>query len=352
MSESATSTKRTWYFLRIAGLIPIAASIAFVISRYQYGGMEGTRIPLSLVTLCFVVACFTAYFCRRFWIPIIGPFLAGIAGVAIAGPYGAVLGLLVGCFALLIPIHQGPISRFCIYRSIATLLVLVGLIGSQFIGFYGLWLPGDKSTSEVRAQYEKDWIRALRLSEAEEVNIVVDEIWFREDLAGKVRIEQVSDVRDVRTHGWPFVYAYCAPIRSDMPGHYATSTPWLFDGSELFEFRAMPLIVNVALCFILILATHLWIWRSGAKRLRFGISTLFALVTAFACLMAISSTHEAFYVDEWWDGSHDEHLHVLAIFTLWLTRIATFVGVFCVVAIVVSFASRLTTQSGRNVTSP
>ncbi len=90
-------------------LVAVVTAIVQLLSNHGHGGMKGIAIPLENVFICMACACVAAFICKRLWIGIAVPFVAGIAGVfGIAGqfygPYGGAIGFLVGCVVFLIPV--------------------------------------------------------------------------------------------------------------------------------------------------------------------------------------------------------------------------------------------------------
>ena len=94
--------------LRFVAILVIAAAILAWIAQHRHGRAKGTPIPIPNVALCLVIAGVAGSVCKRYWLPIAVPFVAGIAGAfgifePHSGPYGGILGLLVGCLVLLLP---------------------------------------------------------------------------------------------------------------------------------------------------------------------------------------------------------------------------------------------------------
>lgn len=89
--------------------------LAFNISQHGHSGMKGTPVPLLTVTMISIVAAVVSVFMRLGWNTIAGriacPFVAGIAGVFASGeprygPYGGIVGLLVGTIITFIPLDH------------------------------------------------------------------------------------------------------------------------------------------------------------------------------------------------------------------------------------------------------
>ena len=99
------------FSVRWLALVPIVAGIVWLMAQHHHGGIKGIVIPFLNVIFCIVSASIAGFVCKRLWIGFAVPIVAGITGVfGIAGqfygPYGGVLGFLVGCVVLILPFGQ------------------------------------------------------------------------------------------------------------------------------------------------------------------------------------------------------------------------------------------------------
>ena len=88
--------------LRFLAIVPLFCGIAWLIEQHHHGGMKGTALLLQNVIACVLVSFVAALICKQFWLLIAASFVAGVYGARISGPYGGVLGLLVGSFVVLL----------------------------------------------------------------------------------------------------------------------------------------------------------------------------------------------------------------------------------------------------------
>lgn len=97
--------------VRWVAIATFLTAIAWLVVQHEHGRAKGTTVPFPNVLLCITCAYIAGFACKRFWIEFAVPFIAGIAGVfgiaeTSSGPYGGVLGFLVGCLILLLPFGQ------------------------------------------------------------------------------------------------------------------------------------------------------------------------------------------------------------------------------------------------------
>lgn len=100
------SLKTRWVAIAIA-----VTAIVWLVGQHEYGRSKGTAVPFPNVLFSISCACIAGFICKRFWIGLAVPFVAGIAGAfgtadTLSGPYGGVLGFLVGYMILLLPFGQ------------------------------------------------------------------------------------------------------------------------------------------------------------------------------------------------------------------------------------------------------
>jgi len=113
MAPTTTTTKYIQFAFRLLVMLVIAAAIFALIDQRQHGRAKGTPIPFPNVLLCLMSAGVAGLVCKRYWIEYAVPFVAGVAGALgvfepLSGPYGGVLGFLVGCLVLLLPFERKP----------------------------------------------------------------------------------------------------------------------------------------------------------------------------------------------------------------------------------------------------
>ncbi len=98
--------------IRYIVIAVVIALLGIVIGQHEHGAIKGMPVPIANVLFCMFAAAVAAAICRfRFnrlagWIAT--PFVAGIAGAfgilgESYGPYGGVVGLLVGIIVLALP---------------------------------------------------------------------------------------------------------------------------------------------------------------------------------------------------------------------------------------------------------
>jgi hypothetical protein len=102
-------------YTRSLALIGVSAVVVWLCSHHEHGGVKGRCVPIPNIVSCIVVAAAAALLCKRFWLAFAVPFVSGVAGVFGAagpfyGPYGGVLGFLVGLWILLLPFGRRPSS--------------------------------------------------------------------------------------------------------------------------------------------------------------------------------------------------------------------------------------------------
>ncbi|MCU0979792.1 MAG: hypothetical protein MUF25_11575, partial [Pirellulaceae bacterium] len=128
--------------IRWLAFFGVSGAVVWLCWQHEHGGAKGMAVPVPNVAACVVVAAVTAVLCRRFWLAFAAPFVAGLAGVlAIAeprcGPYGGLLGILVGIWILLLPVvfHFGkaadqatPIRRFRLQFGLKHLFACAPLV--------------------------------------------------------------------------------------------------------------------------------------------------------------------------------------------------------------------------------
>jgi len=111
MARIATISKCFQIAFRLLALLAIATAIFWWINEHHHGRAKGTPIPFSNVLLCLLSATVAGLICKRYWIEYAVPFVAGVAGAfgifePLSGPYGGVLGFLVGFFILVLPFDR------------------------------------------------------------------------------------------------------------------------------------------------------------------------------------------------------------------------------------------------------
>ena len=99
------------HLLRCIAIIPLICGIALQIGNHHQGGMKGGALSIQNVLVCCAVAVVAAFICKRGWLWFAAPFVAGVFGALISGPYGGILGLLVGCVVTLLPFGHRPRYR-------------------------------------------------------------------------------------------------------------------------------------------------------------------------------------------------------------------------------------------------
>jgi len=113
MSEPLQVRKTVFYLFRVLAMIPVVFGIVWLIAQHHHGGSKGDAIPVLDVATCVAISFVAAYSCKRFWFVTAVPFVAGIFGSFACGVsgglFGGVLGVLIGCLALLLPF--GPRRR-------------------------------------------------------------------------------------------------------------------------------------------------------------------------------------------------------------------------------------------------
>ena len=128
--------------IRWLAFIGVSGLVAWLYWRHEHGGAKGMAVPVPNVAACVVAAAVAAVLCRRFWLAFAAPLVSGLAGVfAIAepryGPYGGLLGILVGIWILLLPVvfHFGkqptkptPIRRFRLQFGLKHLFACATLV--------------------------------------------------------------------------------------------------------------------------------------------------------------------------------------------------------------------------------
>lgn len=98
---------------RLAAFAAIIVLLVYVLQQSDHGRSKGTPVPFPNLVACLVLALVAAIVTRRCWSVIFVPFVAGIAGSfgtfdQFCGPYGAVVGLLVGSLVAVIPAGSIP----------------------------------------------------------------------------------------------------------------------------------------------------------------------------------------------------------------------------------------------------
>ena len=111
MARIAIISKYFQIAFRLLALLAIAAAIFWWINEHHHGRAKGTPIPFPNVLLCLISATVAGLICKRYWIEYAMPFVAGVAGAlgifeSLSGPYGGVLGFLVGFFILVLPFDR------------------------------------------------------------------------------------------------------------------------------------------------------------------------------------------------------------------------------------------------------
>lgn len=98
-------------FSRWAAITVVAVALLWLCLQHGHGRAKGTYAPLPNMAASMCLAAAAAFLCKRYWLTMAAPFIAGIAGVfgigdPHCGPYGGVLGLLVGLLMVLLPIGK------------------------------------------------------------------------------------------------------------------------------------------------------------------------------------------------------------------------------------------------------
>ena len=94
--------------IRWAAIIVVLAILAWVCSCHAHGRIKGGYVPLPNVILCILVAAVAAILCKHYWNSVTAPFVGGLAGAfgiaeSFSGPFGGVVGLLVGVLIVCLP---------------------------------------------------------------------------------------------------------------------------------------------------------------------------------------------------------------------------------------------------------
>ena len=115
MTSATTNLQSVRPVVRWFTLLVVLAAISWIVFHHSHGGIKGIEIPVGNVASCVVSSVVGALICKRRWLGIAVPFIAGICGaLGIVGqfysPYGGVLGLLVGCGVLVVPFGNRPRS--------------------------------------------------------------------------------------------------------------------------------------------------------------------------------------------------------------------------------------------------
>jgi hypothetical protein len=92
--------------VRSLAILATGAALALMCANHDVGGMKGSYIPTSEVTSCILMAAGAALLCKWLWRRSMAPILGGIAGATICGPYGGVVGMLVGLLVALMPVAE------------------------------------------------------------------------------------------------------------------------------------------------------------------------------------------------------------------------------------------------------
>lgn len=108
-------------FLRWIGIVVTAALLASVCSQHDHGGLKGIPVPLGNVAASIVFAAIAAasikYGLKRTAAIVAAPFVGGIVGVFASGdqfygPFGGLVGFLVGTIIALVPsLHIRPLTN-------------------------------------------------------------------------------------------------------------------------------------------------------------------------------------------------------------------------------------------------
>ena len=102
------SMTTTAFVVRCVAAFAASAILVWLGLHHADGGLKGAYIPLPNLAVCIVVAATAGIVCTRAWSAIAAPALAGIAGVfgiggQLYGPFGGIVGLLVGLIVVLVP---------------------------------------------------------------------------------------------------------------------------------------------------------------------------------------------------------------------------------------------------------
>jgi len=93
--------------LRWLGIAGVVTALAWLCLQHEHGGMKGSYVPVGSLTFCIICAAAAAMICKRHWLFLAAPFVAGVVGaIAIgpfASPFGGVVGLVVGFLVVLLP---------------------------------------------------------------------------------------------------------------------------------------------------------------------------------------------------------------------------------------------------------
>jgi hypothetical protein len=92
---------------RWIGITSIGALLVWVCMQHDHGGMKYAYIPLPSLAIGVCLAACAAFLCKRYWLTVAGPLVAGLGGVfGIGHPYGVVLGVAVGLLVILLPLGK------------------------------------------------------------------------------------------------------------------------------------------------------------------------------------------------------------------------------------------------------
>lgn len=98
--------------IRCIVIAAVGVLLAMVVRNHDHGAIKGMPVPMANIVYSVVVSVVVAAICKMRFKRLAGrmatPFVAGIAGSfgilsASYGPYGGILGLLVGTIVLLLP---------------------------------------------------------------------------------------------------------------------------------------------------------------------------------------------------------------------------------------------------------
>lgn len=115
MPEAALKSQKFAVIAPAVIRVTLVAAITWLIMQHVHGGTKGLPIPVFHVFLSMLSAFVAAVMCKRYWLSFAVPFVASIAGAygiagPLYGPYGDVLGFLVGGLVLTLPLWS---SRAC-----------------------------------------------------------------------------------------------------------------------------------------------------------------------------------------------------------------------------------------------
>jgi len=101
--------------IRWSTIVVVLAALLGVCSGHEHGRIKGGYVPLPNVVSCVIVAGVAALLCKHYWNSVTAPFVGGVAGAfgiaeRFSGPFGGVIGFLMGLLIVLLPTGKRPPS--------------------------------------------------------------------------------------------------------------------------------------------------------------------------------------------------------------------------------------------------